>query len=112
MHPSSRRYRARPPIRKGFERVPDLFGHLAAQAARGHVSDVDDCGWVTITIPIEKMGQSLGEFLRLGVDVRVIEPVEPRDRIAARVKELDGYCSGRRDCELHGKHCRLGDRLG
>ena len=89
-----RRHRGQATVRlspRGFERLADLFGHLAAQAARAHVSDVDSDGWVTTTIPIEEMGHALGEFLRLGTDVRVIEPIELRDRIASTVKELDGY---------------------
>ena len=76
---------------RGFERITDLFGHIAARDARANVSNVDDDGWVTTRIPIEEMGHSLGEFLRLGADVRVIGPIELRDRIAATVKELDRY---------------------
>lgn len=85
---------------KGFERIADLFGHLAAQAARANVSDVDSEGWVSTTIPIEDLGHALGDLLRLGTDVHVLEPIELRDRIAATVKELDRHYS------------RIGDRLG
>jgi len=98
-----RRHRGEATIRlspRGFERLPDLFGHIAAVAAKADVSDVDDEGWVTTRIPIEEMGHSLGQFLRLGADVWVIEPIELRDQIAATVKELYGYYS--RHCQLDG----------
>ena len=91
-----RRHRGEATIRlspRGLERITDLFGHLAARAARANVSDVDADGWVTTTIPIEEMGHALGDLLRLGVDVHVVEPIELRDRIAATVKELDGHYS-------------------
>ncbi|HEX6681319.1 MAG TPA: YafY family protein [Candidatus Limnocylindrales bacterium] len=80
---------------RGFQRLRDLFGQAVAEAAARNRSEVD--GWIRTTIPIEEQGHALGQMLRLGTDVRVLEPIELRDLIAATVKELDGYYAQIRD---------------
>lgn len=47
-----------------------------------------DDGWTTVSVPIESVEHAHGEFLRLGADIEVLEPVELRGRIARTVAEL------------------------
>lgn len=51
-------------------------------------SRTDDDGWAVVTVPVESVERAHGEFLRLGADVEVLEPVELRNRIARTVAEL------------------------
>ncbi|MBF9066776.1 helix-turn-helix transcriptional regulator [Streptacidiphilus fuscans] len=45
-------------------------------------------GWTETRVPIESIGHAHGEFLRLGADIEVLEPVQLRDRIAETVRTL------------------------
>nr|WP_222109040.1 YafY family protein [Streptomyces cupreus] len=45
-------------------------------------------GWTRVTVPIESVDHAHGEFLRLGTDVEVLQPVELREKIARTVAEL------------------------
>ncbi|MGW0579699.1 helix-turn-helix transcriptional regulator [Streptomyces sp. NPDC002920] len=48
----------------------------------------DTDGWIQATVPIESLDHAHGEFLRLGTDIEVLEPVELRRRIARTAAEL------------------------
>lgn len=45
-------------------------------------------GWTRATVPIESVDHALGEFLRLGTDVEVLEPPELREELARTIAEL------------------------
>ncbi|MFI1721501.1 helix-turn-helix transcriptional regulator [Streptomyces sp. NPDC020489] len=45
-------------------------------------------GWTLATVPVESTDHALGEFLRMGADVEVLEPPELRERLAATVARL------------------------
>lgn len=45
-------------------------------------------GWIRATIPIESLDHAHAEFLKLAADLEVVEPAEPRDRLAATAREL------------------------
>ncbi|WP_418955564.1 helix-turn-helix transcriptional regulator [Streptomyces tritici] len=45
-------------------------------------------GWTQARIPIESVAHAHGEFLRLGADIEVLEPLELRARIAETVRTL------------------------
>jgi predicted DNA-binding transcriptional regulator YafY len=62
-------------------------GHVA-RAARESASEPDEEGWVTATLPIESIRHATYEFLRLGTQVEVLEPVELRIRIAAEAAKV------------------------
>ncbi|MFI2436970.1 helix-turn-helix transcriptional regulator [Streptomyces sp. NPDC018693] len=49
---------------------------------------MDADGWTTAAVPIESVDRAHGEFLRLGTDIEVLQPVELRARIARTVAEL------------------------
>ncbi|MEV6943510.1 YafY family protein [Streptomyces sp. NPDC051172] len=48
----------------------------------------DDDGWTLATVPIESVEHAHGEFLRLGTDIEVLQPLELRERIARTVAQL------------------------
>lgn len=48
----------------------------------------DRDGWTLATVPVESVDRALGEFLRMGADVEVMEPLELRARMAETVAVL------------------------
>jgi predicted DNA-binding transcriptional regulator YafY len=53
-------------------------------------------GWTLATVPIESVDHAHGEFLRLGTDIEVLEPLELRERIARTAAGLaERYGNGR-----------------
>lgn len=48
----------------------------------------DRDGWTLATVPVESVDRALGEFLRMGADVEVMEPPELRARMAEAVAVL------------------------
>jgi predicted DNA-binding transcriptional regulator YafY len=48
----------------------------------------DRDGWTLATVPVESVDHALGEFLRMGADVEVLEPPELRERLARTAAEL------------------------
>lgn len=50
----------------------------------------DEDGWTLARVPIESVDHALGEFLRLGADIEVLQPPELRASIARTVAELAG----------------------
>ncbi|WP_097259359.1 YafY family protein [Streptomyces sp. Ag109_G2-15] len=49
-----------------------------------------DDGWTLARVPIESVDHALGEFLRLGADIEVLQPPELRASITRTVAELAG----------------------
>lgn len=72
----------------GRERLPDLMSAAVQEAVARTATPPDRAGWVTATVPIESLVHAETEFLKLGADVEVLEPVELRDRITATVARL------------------------
>ncbi|MCX4748002.1 YafY family transcriptional regulator [Kitasatospora sp. NBC_01287] len=72
---------------RGAARVRELLGHAVDRAVvDGGVVDAD--GWTRAAVPIESLDHAHGEFLKLGIDVEVLEPLDLRARLAATVREL------------------------
>ncbi|QYX76356.1 WCX domain-containing protein [Streptomyces akebiae] len=44
--------------------------------------------WTTARVPVESVEHAHGEFPRLGTDIGVLEPADPRHRIVRTVAEL------------------------
>ncbi|MDT9695449.1 YafY family protein [Streptomyces sp. P17] len=57
---------------------------------RARNARAEEDGWTRVTVPIESVDHAQGEFLRLGTDVEVLQPVELREKIARTVAELAG----------------------
>ena len=51
-------------------------------------------GWITARVPIESVGQALGDFLRLGADIEVLDPADLRDQIARAARDLAALYDG------------------
>ncbi|MFF4489502.1 helix-turn-helix transcriptional regulator [Streptomyces sp. NPDC001544] len=54
----------------------------------------DEHGWTLARVPVESVEHAHGEFLRLGTDIEVLEPVELREKIARTVAELAARYGG------------------
>ncbi|GAA1347769.1 helix-turn-helix transcriptional regulator [Saccharothrix algeriensis] len=69
----------------GLERARALLGQVASRA----LAEVEpEEGWTTARVPVESLEHALGDLLRLGPGVEVVEPVELRDRIRAALREM------------------------
>ncbi|MFC7242125.1 helix-turn-helix transcriptional regulator [Catellatospora aurea] len=69
-----------------LELLPHLMGRAVAEAAAAGERQPD--GWILARVPIETDSHAEMQFLRLGAQVEVLEPVSLRRRIAATVEEL------------------------
>jgi predicted DNA-binding transcriptional regulator YafY len=65
-----------------------LLGPVVVEAANRQESAPDEDGWVRTTLPIESVEHAVGELLRFGADVEVLEPPELRDRIVRAAEEM------------------------
>ncbi|MFJ2237472.1 helix-turn-helix transcriptional regulator [Streptomyces sp. NPDC087859] len=63
---------------------------LAPGVTLARAADVraDDDGGTVATVPIESVDHALGEFLRMGTDIEVLQPPELRERLARTAAEL------------------------
>ena len=59
-------------------------GMIAIETAR--TADAD--GWVRARVPIESVDQALADFLRLGADIEILEPVELREQAARTIRAM------------------------
>ncbi|MGH3858426.1 helix-turn-helix transcriptional regulator [Actinokineospora sp.] len=79
---------------RGMELLPDL---LSAEVVRA-IADTATPGvrplWTRAVIPVESVSHTVGDLLRLGADIEVIEPAELRERFAETVRELAELYAG------------------
>ncbi|MEU5886924.1 YafY family protein [Streptomyces sp. NPDC047461] len=63
---------------------------LAPGVTLARAADVraDEDGGTVATVPIESVDHALGEFLRMGTDIEVLQPPELRERLARTAAEL------------------------
>ena len=69
-------------------RMTDLYEAAVLEAVAETASAPDAEGWVRAVIPIEETGHALGEVLKLGWGVEVLEPAQLRRRVAETAGEL------------------------
>jgi predicted DNA-binding transcriptional regulator YafY len=72
---------------RGLRRLCALAPAVGEQALRT-AGAADAEGWVCATMPIESVDHAVGDLLRLGADVEVLEPAELRQAIGAVVNRL------------------------
>ncbi|MFC4858015.1 helix-turn-helix transcriptional regulator [Actinophytocola glycyrrhizae] len=70
------------------ETLVDAVEPAIHRAVEETASAPDADGWVTATVPIEKMAHAHRLFLGFGADVEVLAPAELRDRITTSVTAL------------------------
>jgi predicted DNA-binding transcriptional regulator YafY len=68
----------------GMARMQRLLSAAAAQAIKA-AGTTDADGWVVARVPIESAAQALGDFLRLGSDLEILEPAELREQAARTI---------------------------
>ncbi|WP_330459370.1 WYL domain-containing protein [Streptomyces sp. NBC_00820] len=81
----ARRFRDRAVLRltaEAWRRFPELVDVAVRQSAQAHAEPPDENGRVRTVVPIESLGHAVGEVLRLGPGVEVLEPAELRRQVA------------------------------
>ncbi|MGQ0838702.1 helix-turn-helix transcriptional regulator [Actinokineospora sp.] len=67
---------------EGFRVLSDVLGPVLDRAAAESASDPDPHGWCRVVLPIETVDHAVGQFLRLGAEIEVLEPADLRTRMA------------------------------
>ncbi len=65
----------------GMKRIKELSAAVAAAAIRTAANDDADRDWFLITVPIESIEHATDQFLSIGADAEVLEPLALRKRI-------------------------------
>lgn len=73
--------------RQGRDLVPVYLGAVGARALET-AGEPDADGWSTVELPVESGEPALGELLRFGPHLQVLEPEPLRVRVAAAVAQL------------------------
>jgi predicted DNA-binding transcriptional regulator YafY len=76
-------------------RMEDLYGTAVLRAVAETASAPDEYGWVRATIPIEGLRHAVGEVLKLGWGIEVLDPPELRALVAESAADL---------AALHGEY--------
>jgi len=69
--------------------APFYLGAVGARAVR-EAGKPDEDGWARVELPVERGEPAIGELLRFGPDVRVLEPPELREQIIKAVRVMNG----------------------
>ncbi|MDQ0377202.1 helix-turn-helix transcriptional regulator [Amycolatopsis thermophila] len=75
----------------GRDLVPFYLGAVGARALRECPDVPDDDGWLRVELPVEPGAPALGELLRFGPELQVLEPAELRDQVAAAVGRMGAF---------------------
>jgi predicted DNA-binding transcriptional regulator YafY len=73
---------------RALQLMPFYFDPLIVRAATESASPPDQDGWVRSIVPIESLAHAQSEFLRLGPEAEVLEPLELRQRMAEAAAAL------------------------
>lgn len=71
-----------------------LVGTPAARAGHAAMSDPDEDGWTSTTVPIESISHAHHALLQLGADVEVLAPAELRELTAASAQAMVSRYAG------------------
>ncbi|GHF77286.1 putative DNA-binding transcriptional regulator YafY [Amycolatopsis bartoniae] len=74
--------------RLGRDLVPFYLGVVGARALRECRNEPDEDGWLRVELPVEPGAPALGELLRFGPELQVLEPPELRAEVAAAVAKM------------------------
>lgn len=78
----------------GRQLVPLYLGAVGARALAAADAPVDDDGWQRLELPVEGGQPALGELLRFGPEIEVLEPAELRDDVARATARMAARYSG------------------
>ncbi|RZQ62621.1 helix-turn-helix transcriptional regulator [Amycolatopsis suaedae] len=68
--------------------VPFYTGVVGARALRESAGPPDADGWVRLELPVEPGRQAIGELLRFGPDLEVLEPADLRAELAEAIAAM------------------------
>jgi predicted DNA-binding transcriptional regulator YafY len=71
-----------------MESLPNMMGTVAVQSIKDTSSEPDAEGWIRATVPIESVEYAVGDFLRFGAGLEVLEPPELRQRLTETTAAL------------------------
>ncbi|TNC23175.1 helix-turn-helix transcriptional regulator [Amycolatopsis alkalitolerans] len=74
--------------RLGRDLVPFYLGAVGARALRECRDEPDEDGWLRVELPVEPGAPALGELLRFGPELQVLEPADLRAEVAAAVARM------------------------
>jgi predicted DNA-binding transcriptional regulator YafY len=74
--------------RLGRDLVPFYLGAVGARALRECRDEPDEDGWLRVELPVEPGAPALGELLRFGPELQVLEPADLRAQVAAAVARM------------------------
>ncbi|HVW40154.1 MAG TPA: YafY family protein [Amycolatopsis sp.] len=77
--------------RLGRDLVPFYLGAVGARAVRDSRAEPDEDGWFRVELPVEPGAPALGELLRFGPELQVLEPADLRDQVAAAIARMAGH---------------------
>lgn len=80
----------------GQRLVPFYLGSVGARALREVVEEPDADGWLRVRLPVEQGAPALGQLLRFGSELRVLEPAELREKVADAVTRMGALYQGER----------------
>lgn len=64
------------------ELVPFYCGAVGVRAVRAAGGEPDENGWLRVELPVEPTIAAIGELLRFGAEIEVLEPAELREQVA------------------------------
>ncbi|GLX02041.1 YafY family protein [Microtetraspora sp. NBRC 16547] len=73
---------------EGRERLSDEMSSAVIDAVDETAGAPDGQGWITATVPIESLTHAQKEFLKLGAEIEVLEPVELRRKLTEAAEAL------------------------
>jgi predicted DNA-binding transcriptional regulator YafY len=68
--------------------VPFYAGSVGARALRECRNEPDADGWLTVELPVEPGEPAIGELLRFGPHLEVLEPADLRAELAEAIEEM------------------------
>ncbi|UJW33204.1 YafY family transcriptional regulator [Saccharothrix sp. AJ9571] len=71
--------------------VPFYLGSVGARALREASAVPDEAGWVQLELPVEQGRPAIGELLRFGPGLQVLEPADLREELAEAIREMGAH---------------------
>ncbi|MEU0534581.1 helix-turn-helix transcriptional regulator [Amycolatopsis tolypomycina] len=71
--------------------VPFYGGSVGARALRDCPNEPDADGWLTVELPVEPGEPAIGELLRFGPHLEVLEPADLRAELAEAIEEMGAF---------------------
>jgi predicted DNA-binding transcriptional regulator YafY len=62
--------------------VPFYCGAVGVRALRAADDPMDESGWLRVELPVEPTIAAIGQLLRFGADIEVLEPADLREQVA------------------------------